>query len=156
MFGDDTEGDDPGRKAVIESILGTCYVGSGSENRYTAPAPTAGTAARKVWDYVMVNGPYGSVNRVNVSFTSNSNSGYLTSTRPTSTVALASNNATTGTRADIALDAERRILFIGSVNLFGTISGSTYNDDYVKFIGNIVAFMVNAAQYGEYFLSDFK
>jgi hypothetical protein len=157
-------GDDWGNYAsrwkLLTSVLGKdCYVPSDETTaRTAAPAPTEGTAARKVWDYIMVNGPFGSVNTADLIFYTDDETGYLNSNRPASTVPLL--RVGTANRADVAIDPEKRLLFIGSVEFFGTFrngdSKGLLNAAQYSFMLNIMAFMINSAQYGEYFLSDFK
>jgi hypothetical protein len=59
----------------------------------------------------------------------------------------------------VAIDPVLRILYIGDVDLFGTVGGRNSfpaGSEKLKFMNNIIAFMVNAAQHGDYFLSEFR
>jgi hypothetical protein len=119
--------------------------------RTVAPRPAAG-AARRVWDYIF-NGPFGAVS-TGTTFRSD---GYIR--------ALAGYPATTvpllvGTGGpNVAIDPTLRVLYIGDVDLFGTVGNRNLfpvGSDKWKLLNNLIAFMVNAAQYGDFFLSEFR
>ncbi|MDR0765817.1 MAG: hypothetical protein LBF09_02620 [Odoribacteraceae bacterium] len=158
LLGDDHP-DASQRKSMVSSVLGVdCYdnPSANTARRTAVAAPVEGTSARKVWDYVMVNGPFGPVTPGNISIISNdSYIGVLGSNKPSTTVSLL--NYPDG-RTEIAIDPVKRLLFIGNIEVFGTIQNpdASMNTDEHRFMRNIIAFIINAAQYGEYFLSDFK
>lgn len=159
LLGDDYPNTED-RRNMIAAVLGVdCYVDhNDSGPRIAADPPPANTPARRLWDYIAVNGPFGSVNTANLSFQCTDS--YITSLdnrRPPTTLPLLKDAAGSG-RAELAIDPVNRLLFIGNVEMFGTYSNnaSEMNDDERRFMKNIIAFAINAAQYGDYFLSDFR
>jgi hypothetical protein len=137
------------RKALLDLVLGTsCYTAADAEKRRVAPRPGGEGPNGRLWDYMMTG-----VDTSKLEFNSDGASGYLEPNRPSTTVALLQS---AGGCADLAIDPTKRLLFIGSVDFFGTIQNNPLDPSEQQFLKNLIAFMVNAAQYGEYFLSDFK
>jgi hypothetical protein len=156
--------EDNRRNQLLQAILGVdCYYRPSANSTPRVPPaepPAEGTAARKVWDYILGDkGPFGTVNPGNISILTGSDIyiGALNSNMPSTMVPLLLHP--TGS-AEIAIDPEHRLLFIGNVEDFGTENnrnvGTEVTEDERRFMKNIIAFVINAAQYGEYFLSEFK
>ncbi|MDR2129969.1 MAG: hypothetical protein LBP56_02165 [Odoribacteraceae bacterium] len=161
LIGDDYP-DANQRREMVKAVLGVdCYqadyAGNSSSRDVATSPPAAGTPARKVWDYILRDGPFGPVNAANISIRStDSYLARLDDTRPATTVPLLQRN--NNGHVELAIDPVKRFLFIGNVEIFGTDQNilSEMNTDERNFMKNIIAFVINAAQYGEYFLADFK
>jgi hypothetical protein len=141
------------REALLR-LFSTAYnTASVSNSIRTMASRPSGLAAQKVWDYIMVNGPFGAV-YAGTTFTTDGYTRALT-TWPSTTVPLLYGAG----YPQVAIDPVLRILYIGDVDLFGTVGGRNSfpaGSAKLAFMNNIIAFMVNAAQYGDYFLSEFR
>jgi hypothetical protein len=126
---------------------------SGSDvSRIVANAPAAASAARRIWDYIFVDGPFGQINTSLVTFAVDANYARHLTTYPSTMVPLLVNSG--GTGPQVAIDPVLRILYIGDMDIF---DGNEFKGNgESEVMRNIIAFIINAAQYGEYFLSDFK
>jgi hypothetical protein len=127
--------------------------GGGSDRMWRAAAPAANTPQRKLWDYIFGgDGPFGAVTSIDLDGDGFNGrlSGYPSSTVP---LGMVSTNMVC-----VAIDPVHQLLYIGDVDMFSTLHSNSFtvNGNNWRYLHNLIAFMVNAAQYGEYFLSDFK
>ena len=58
----------------------------------------------------------------------------------------------------LSIDPVNRIIYVGNSDMFGsaTLGQFALDTDNGRFIRNVLAFMVNADQYGDTFLDDFR
>jgi hypothetical protein len=121
--------------------------------RSVAPRPEDEIRAR-LWDYIFVNGPFGSSSLSTTFGTDNIDRALVS--YPSTTVPLL---VEPDGSAQVALDPVLRILYIGDVDIFGTVSSRNLfpeNSDKWRIMNNVIAFIVNASQYGEAFLYQFR
>ena len=118
-----------------------------------AATPPAGILQKKLWDYVM-NSPFGTVNPAALNYNGDAYGGGLT-VMPSSAVAILvqSNSG----RVQQAIDPVNRVIYVGNSDMFGSNTPGTFamDLDNAILIRNVLAFMVNASQYGATFLDDF-
>ncbi|MDR0765818.1 MAG: hypothetical protein LBF09_02625 [Odoribacteraceae bacterium] len=144
------------RLALLNLFSPTFTTGapSGSALRYITEPPGEGTAARRLWDYIFINGPFGTVGNFYISFATDNIDRALYSW-PSTTVPILMHGDSR--YPEVAIDPVLRILYIGDLDIFAYYRDSfTVGGDKWKVVNNLISFLVNAAQYGDPFLNMFR
>jgi hypothetical protein len=163
MLLDRSHGD---QQALLRSVYGSATLtvtdarvnDSDWRNAYSFAAPTAGgspAGRAKLWAYLVGGeGPFGKVNPANVWLEPYYNNVDGTINNPPSTMMRL---VTVNGQGMLYIDPTRNVVVIGNMDMFSATNDHflKYPDKY-RFLQNFLAYMVNAAQYGEVFLNQFK
>jgi hypothetical protein len=154
------------QQALLRSVYGSTNLGvndpgigaSQWANNYSFAAPTTGgsVAGRaKLWAYLVGgDGPFGTVNPAAFKLTPYYDhvDGRITN-MPSTMIPLVIVNGI----PMLSIDPTKNVVVIGNMDMFsGTNNNFPANSDKWKFLQNFLAYMVNAAQYGDVFLNQFK
>ena len=114
----------------------------------------------RLWKYLVGGaGPFGEVNADNVDLHPRYDmvDGALSHAPPTLITLLTVRRENNAEYIQLAIDPVQNIVIIGNMDMFaGTNNRFPEGSDNWKFLHNFLAYVVNAAQYGDVFLSKFK
>jgi hypothetical protein len=126
----------------------------------TITRPTTGgstTGREALWNY-LINGPFGTVTPANVTIQArDAVAGWISSNGGETTmvpIILHPSNM----RPQLVIDPTKNLVVIGNMDLFSS-RGNQYassNPSNQRFLLNLLAYIVNSAQYGDAFLNQFK
>ncbi|MDR0765816.1 MAG: hypothetical protein LBF09_02615, partial [Odoribacteraceae bacterium] len=128
------------------------------------PSGGNGSSKEKLLKYLVGgDGPFGAVNFDNVDLTPRYDmvDGAIDNTvanYPSSLVALLAVGRASGSwHIQLAIDPVQNLIFIGNMDMFSGVDNRfPAGSDNWKFLHNLLAYIVNAAQYGDVFLKDFR
>lgn len=156
VFVCDDRNSKPFQSGTTLGILGYSQGSAVSTPRIKTDLLTSGSTVQKnIMKYLLQDGPFGVVNNAaSLNFThdgvSNTVTGYPTNAVPVIV------NRSNPDRAVLVIDPDNRLVYLGEAQMFDSGYSASLSSDKDRFLANLLAYVVNAAQKGSMFTNAFK